>query len=359
MTVRLRFRKNLQRMLLTEFLDYCQISMTSAAELLDVGETTFKRWLNERATLPSDKFDLICEINQNLERYRNMIDEELVENWGQIKGGRSRVLKIQNMDQYLARIRNIKNKKRIESAYLIKTNRKIRNRLLINLLEEKIDLRYILATCLITDGSMEISGNSYRISYYTKDDVLRDFVKALLFRLSRFVPSETPTKKGVFTIRVNDNYLAKDLLKLSPSYKKNPSDNQSGSGYLKEVQPSLNFLRHTDEKTRIWCIRFAFSTDGSISISKSGTIELNLSCYNPKLAKQWLGLIKEQNINCYLGKNHSAWSGIDGVRIYDKRSLAHFANFGGFVPGVKISGKSKRYKGLQKNTLLKKALLGP
>ncbi len=224
------------------------------------------------------------------------------------------------------------------------------------LLKDNVDLNFILATCLLTDGSLTINQNSYRISYYTKDEVLKDFIKALLFTLSKFLPSETYSKKGVYAISVNDYSLANDLLKLSPSYKKNPQTKQNKEDYLREPQPSLKFIERTNEKTVKWCIRFAFSTDGCISVSKNNSVELNLSCYHPRLSLQWLAIFKRYGIIGHLSKRKDAWSGIRGVRVYDLNSLRTFAALGGFVPKVKITSKSKRYKGLEKNALLNRVI---
>ena len=54
-----------------------------------------------------------------------------------------------------------------------------------------------------------------------------------------------------------------------------------------------------------------------------------------------------------------SWSGIGGVRFYNKQSLKKFLQIGGFISGVKITRKSRVYAGIEKNTLLKICSVGP
>ena len=352
---RLSFLKGQQNKFLREFLNQNCISVSSAANFLRVGETTFKRWLNEENKLPENAFYEICQETPSLKIYEELIKRRLSNDWGRSKGGKSRIHGIKNLKVYLNNVRNIRNEMRLSEAASSKRSIKINDSILSKLLENNVDLKFVLATCLLTDGSLSKVGNSYRISYYTKDPTLRKFMKSLLCRLSSFIPSETLSNKGVYSIRVTDHDLSIELLRLSPSYKKNPANGQSGEDYMAEIQPSLRFMQKGNEQTIRWCIRFAFSTDGSISISKNKNAELNLACYNPKLASQWLTIFKNYNILGKIGKSKNSWSGISGVRVYDPISIKNFSELGGFVPYVKISSKSKRYKGLEKNTLLKKA----
>jgi len=353
---RLKFIKGQQRKFLKNFLKSNGLSGSSGAKFLGVGKTTFKQWIRERHTLPENVFFAICEKTPALKICKDKVVRKLPENWGQVKGGKSRIQKTQNLYKYLERVRSIKNKKRLIEAASFKKGVVVNNYALNKILKSNVNPYFILATCLLTDGSLTTDGNNYRICYYTKDVALRKFMKALLLKLSKFVPSETPTKEGVYAIRVSDNYLAKKLLKLSPSYKKNPQNGESKEKYLSKPQPSLKFLERAEKETAKWCIRFAFSADGSISISRSNTIELNLACYHPTLSLEWIKILKRYGIIGYLGKEKTSWSGIDGVRIYDVNSLKNFAELGGFIQKVRITNKSKRYKGLEKNTLLKKAI---
>ncbi len=354
--MRFQFARGQQEEFIKTFLKQERVSLTTAARFLSVGKTTLKRWLKEEVTLPETAFHTICVKMPDLRIYKKQIIKILPDNWGQIQGGRSRVIQIKNINEYLSSVRAAKNKKRLVAAQITKRKLKFSSQLLNNLIEDHVDLEALLATCLLTDGSLTRDGNSYRIGYYTKDQALRKFVKSLLFELSAFVPSEILTKKSVYAIRVSDYRLAQQLLRLSPSYKKTARNHQTIKSYLKERQPSLAFLKEADEKTMTWCIRLAFSAEGSISISQSNTIELNFACYHPKLAKEWLEIFKNYGLEGHIGREKKSWSGIDGVRVYSLASLKNFVGLGGFLPGVVVSNKSKRYKGLEKNEVLNKAV---
>jgi len=352
---RLKFVKGQQSKLLKKFIKTNNLSISSAAKLLGISKTNFKQWLREKYTLPENIFFAICKNTPKLKKYSNKIELNLKSNWGRIKGGKSRIKKIENVNLFYKNLRMIKNKKRLEKSLSNKKRFKVKNRILLSLLKDNVNLKYILATCLLTDGSLTKDGG-YRIGYYTNDPILKNFIYELLFVLSKFTPSIYRTIKGLYCIRVNDNYLAKELFRLSPSYKKAPQYYESKYEYLNKVQPSFKFLERADRKTMIWCIRFAFTADGCITISKNKTIELNFACYHPTLAKQWLDLIKTYGLSGHLGIDKSSWCEIDGVRIYDSKSIKNFNELGGFIPGVKVSNKSKRFKGLEKNTVLKIAI---
>jgi len=248
--------------------------------------------------------------------------------------------------------RRIKELKRFDEGKIFKKKFVFKDRLLKSLILQKVDMKFIAAICLLTDGSLSIEGNHYRIAYYTKDDVLKSFYYNMLVYLSNYIPSINEDKKHVFGVRVSDALLGKKLILLSPSYKKMPSKNQKAQDYLREIQPSLRFIENANENTRKWCIRFAFSTDGCISIPKKMNFELTLACYNSNLCKEWIEILKEYNITAHLGREKTSWSGVDGIRVFDKGSLMEFVNLGGFVPGVKVTNKSKYFKGIEKNKVL-------
>lgn len=358
MSYRLKFYRGQQRQLLLDFFRYRKLSISSAAKTFSVSKTTIKKWINEERTLPKEVFSYITKIDPKLRRYQNKIEKKLPENWGKIKGGRSRVKNIKDLNSYLWYVRNIKDRKRRLFALRLKQNYKHNNQILKLLITEKIDLYAILAACLLTDGSVSITGNNYRIEYYSKDIILKDFVKALLLTLSSFIPSEILTKEGVYAIRVSDYDLGKKLLGMSPSYKTSPNINQGKGEYLAENQPSLRFLQNATKNTIKWCVRFAFSCDGSISISKRGTPELALSCYHPTLSGEWMSILAQLNIATHFGKSKASWCGITSIRTSNKSNIKKFLDMGGFISGVKISSKSKRYKGFEKNRLLQIAV-GP
>ena len=60
-------------------------------------------------------------------------------------------------------------------------------------------------------------------------------------------------------------------------------------------------------------------------------------------------------MNGKIGKSKDSWSGIYGLRFYGAKSANKFLQMGGFVPSVKVTKNSKRYRGIEKNELLRLA----
>ncbi len=354
---RFKFRKGKQRELILSFMKAIKCSsQNELAEVLYIKRNTIKNWINETYTLPSEVYERIYSKWGGAKKFENDIKLRLYPNWGLKKGGRKRISKIKNLKDYYKKIREIKFLRRLEKNEKLKKRIKIKNKLVLSFIKEGIDLKCILATCLLNDGSLLGKRNSYRIAYYTKDETLKSIVYDLLLNESRYVPSISLDKgKGVYAIRVSDSELADSLLKLNPTYKKLPFKNQSKESYLKETQPSLDFLKYCNNKTRQWCIRFAFTADGSISLSKKGNFTLTLSCYHPTLCKQWIEILNLMNFKSTIIKRKSSWCKVSGVYVKNK-SIPLFYQIGGFIDGVKISKKSKEYKGIEKNKLLSNAV---
>ncbi len=335
-----------------------KLTSGSASKLLSASKTTFKQWVREEYTLPDQIFYKLCSLCPALSIYEKCVKKRLADNWGQIKGGKSRISKIENLEGLMAKIRKARKVKRFNMASSIKNGMKMENDILDNLLKDGVDLKSVLATCLLTDGSLYKEGNNYRISYYTKDEILRRFMNALLFKLSDFLPTEAFDKKGIYVIRVTDGNLTLKLLKLSPNYKKSPKKGQSKENYLNEIQPTLGFLNKCSSTTVKWCIRFAFTTDGCISIRKNGRAVLYLACYHPVVAQQWGDMLQKYGILSRIVKSRASWCGISGVIVYDLNSIKRFYEIGGFIDGVKVTNKSKIYRGMVKNTLLERFVRG-
>ncbi len=191
-------------------------------------------------------------------------------------------------------------------------------------------------------------GNCYRITFTSLDKVLIDFVQALIAKLSCFNPAISKGREGVRTVRISDKKLGEKLFALSPEYRTFPIN--------KNLQPTIKFLYGKNLKTKCWALRFAFTTDGCISLSNRGKPELNLACYNSNLSEEWLNFLGLFGINSHIAKCRKSGQGVSGVRIYDSKSIYAFYKLGGFIEGVKISKKSARYLGMQKNRLLEKVV---
>ena len=132
---------------------------------------------------------------------------------------------------------------------------------------------------------------------------------------------------------------------LSPEYRTFPLD--------ENFQPTINFLYNKNLRTKVWAARVAFTTDGCISLSKQGKPELNFACYNKYISEEWQKFLTQFEINGHVAKCKKSRQGVSGVRIYDSKSICAFYRLGGFIDRVKISKKSTRYTGIEKNKLLK------
>jgi hypothetical protein len=98
------------------------------------------------------------------------------------------------------------------------------------------------------------------------------------------------------------------------------------------------------------------STDGTVSIDfprNSIYPKLEFSCAHPDLLFQWQKLFKKVGLKSFIIRSKITWSGFRGFGIKELKSIRRFIEIGGFIVGVKITGKSKYYKGVTKNRLLK------
>lgn len=342
---RLKFLEGKQKELLEKVIQKEFDSQSAFAKFIGVKGTTVRDWLKEKNNIPKSTFDKITVVRPQYNHFSSFIEMELPWNWGRIKGGKSRIAKIDDLASYLERARSFIIFKRRQKP-TEKLN--IENCLLNQLITENVDLLSILAICIQTDGSLIKHGREYRISFSSSDEILINFVKAILVKLSEFNPCIYRGNKSGKNVAVSDLELGKKLLELSPEYRTFAMD--------KNRQPTINFLYEKNQQTKIWAIRFAFTTDGCITLPKNGKAEINLSCYNKCLSEEWVTFLKQFEIKGHVAKLKKAKEGVRGVRIYDSKSIYNFYELGGFVNGVKISRKSKKHVGLEKNALLKRVV---
>ena len=340
---RLLFRKGKQRQMLLFVQKKLKLSQRKISDSLKIKRRTYRSWLSEEITIPDNIFESLCILVPSLKEFEIFIKRKLPSNWGQKKGG-DKVAKSSDMIARMKKIHRYRNKKRIE----IKNKMKINKNHYVKYLEgKKINVLPLFAVCLLTDGYVSFKEN--RVEYSTKDPVLKDTIIYFLHKLSKYPPLVYYSKKNVFNIRLTDPKIISKLSKLTKAFKKSPANNQSTEDYLKEKQPSIKFIRNYDCKTIKECIRLAFTTDGSIS--NSGI--LLLSCSNPKLCREWKEILDENGIKVNVWKNITSWSGFLGVGTGNINKIKDFQSIGGFVPGVKVSLKSKYFVGWEKNKVLK------
>lgn len=342
---RLKFAKGKQREFLEAVIQNHFRTQVALSQFLGLHKHTIRGWIHERNNIPKSVFQKILGAYPLYKPFTEFIEQELPWNWSRVKGGNKRVAKLEDLSAYLRYVRSFI-PGRVENNKAAK--RAIQNSLLNELIDNNVDLLSILAICLQTDGSLLKQGNSYRLMFSSLDSVLINFIEALISKLSRFKPAITIGSKGVRDVRLSDKELGEKLLQLSPEYRTFPVD-ESG-------QPTTKFLFNKNIQTKIWAIRFAFTTDGSISLSKNNKPELNFACYNKNISEEWQRFLVPFGISGHVAKCKKSKQGVSGVRIYDFKSIYNFYKLGGFIEGVKISKKSTRYTGMEKNELLRRVV---
>lgn len=340
---RLRFQRGKQREFLEAVIQNHFGTQAALARFLEVHKHTVKGWLHEENNMPKSAFQKIITFYPVQKHFEIFIEEELPWNWGWIKGG---VVTGSKSDIYkrLAHARSF-----IKGACVRRLKKEdVPNLIVDQMLRENVDLKSILAVCLLTDGSLSVEGRTHRISVFSKDPVIVDFSRALFLRLSKFEPGVYAEPRGVTIVRMTDNDLARELQKLSPEFRTFPPEGRP--------QPTIAFLKTANEQTKRWAIKVALTLDGSISLSKYDKPELTLTCYNKASCEEWQELFTEFGIIGNVCYSKRSRQGAVGVRTFNYLSIYNFYKMGGFMNGVKISTKSTRFDGLEKNHLLRQVI---
>jgi hypothetical protein len=344
---RLKFQKGKQKEFLEKVLENFD-SQRELAQFLGIAHTTLRDWVKEKNNISKSKFYFVLESFPKYNIYKRFVEEELDWNWGWIKGGHACIAKRENLHDYLKYVRSFtRNKEQVPKSSVIS----IENNLLETLKHEDVDLLSILAVCTLTDGCLQKHGNSYRISFSSSDQVLINFIQALFFELSEYLPSTYGPSKGAYDTRVTDNKLGKRLLQLSPEYKTFASN--------PEKQPTISFLKNKNIQTKIWAMRFAFTADGCVFLPKNfkkSKPGLFFACCNKSVCVEWKDFLATLDIFGRVVDCKRYRENVSGVRIYMHQSIINFQELGGFVDKVKISRKSKYYCGLTKNAILAKVI---
>ena len=212
-------------------------------------------------------------------------------------------------------------------------------------------LSKLLAIFLLTDGYMKKGGG---IMLICTDDVLQNYFLTLIKESYGLTPTVNAyMRKGKETI-VHSKAIASKLLELSPSYKTCPW-NINPKTYFQGPQPSLSFLETEEIDVLKEVIRIAMSTDGTVSAEFPRNMvypKLEFSCAHPILIKEWQKIFAQIGIKTFLQRSNITWSKVKSLGIKELKSVRRFIEIGGFVDGVKITGKSRYYAGIVKNDLL-------
>lgn len=350
--MRLEFNKGKQREFLLLLKSELKFSQRRLAKEIGVSRRCLRNWINEERLLPNRVFELATEIYPKIREFKHEIKEIHSANWGSQKGGKKRFKQLLESGEFPLHHRKMitqnRQKSSMEYLGLPETSnffRKIKDR--------GVPTLPLLASLLLTDGYLQ---RSKEVGFTSKSITLTNIFIDLIKDNSKKTPLLRKRENGMFEPYIFDPSLASSLLSLSPSYTTYPK-NQSRGEYLSRPQPTIDFLSGCDSETKILCTRLAMSSDGYITVykdKKSARVYgyIGLSCAHPSLVGEWKRIFEEFSIDMKVTRKSSYWSGIAGLRTGNKKALRIFQNFGGFVNDVKVSRKSPRLAGVEKNTVL-------
>jgi hypothetical protein len=206
----------------------------------------------------------------------------------------------------------------------------------------------ILVGLLLTDGW--ITRNKNTIGFSGKSEELHKIFKEKMnkiFGIKKF--RKVVDKFGIVSTIVDNKEIKSELTKIIPIFRRK----QFKDGKFPNCRiPEFFFKLRKHELTEI--MKVMFSADGCVSIGvwwnpkeKAWKLKrrIQISSSHPIIRKQLAKLLKEKfNINAKIRWN--------GVVIENKSDIKKFWKEIRFVDGVKISGKSKNWKGFEKNQIL-------
>jgi hypothetical protein len=215
----------------------------------------------------------------------------------------------------------------------------------------------ILVGLLLTDGSVSKNGSSWTIEFINKSEELHKLFRTQVSKIF-----------GTHSIReINDhrspeikrsllksNSVARTLLQVIPTFR--TKRNNDGS-FPASCIPSFVFSLSKDEIAKV--LQVIFSTDGCVSIwptwnkrKKLWEVKklIKISCKHPIIRGQIVTLLKKLGFEPTLREIN------DEIVLFKKRDIIKFDKEIRFVDGVKISKKSKNWKGFEKNQIVSLAI---
>lgn len=210
----------------------------------------------------------------------------------------------------------------------------------------------VLVGMLLTDGCV---ASSKFLIFHNKSEVMHKLFQRQVTKIfGRVHFTERVEKNGTKRTQVTSRKIVKKLLTLCKieTFRRKQFEN----GEFPEVRlPS--FIKKLSRDMRLKILQIIFSADGSVSVSvrwhkrnKNWEIRrrVELSCKHPQLRKDFLELIKSVGLSPRISGNN--------ITIEKKEDILKFAKEIRFIPGVKIGGDSKFWKGFEKNQILDLAI---
>lgn len=209
----------------------------------------------------------------------------------------------------------------------------------------------VLIGLLLTDGCVTWNGDGqWIISFANKSEELLTIFKdkiRKLFGITKF--SEWVDEDDIKSVTIRNKKIFSILTSIVPSFRTQPFENGE---FPPSKLPNFFFTLSKPELSEI--LKVMFSADGCVSLGvwwndkeKSWKLKkrVQLSSWHPTIKKQVFQILKEK----FSIQSKVRWN---GVVIENKDDIVKFRQWIGFVNGVKISGKSKNWKGFEKNQVL-------
>ena len=231
----------------------------------------------------------------------------------------------------------------------------------------------LLAIIVLSDGTISKKGRylcSIKLETLPSNECQHDLFYELCKKIYRKKPNRLYYKnngKRMLCSRLFGKKYILELFRMSPTYQTTPGPKFSNIEFLRLKQPSLSFLFNDSKKLKIIALRIWFDFDGSIvplfklkekKDNKNGKeyryfqvqfeCEIHISETNPNLAKELVTFCSKIGLKANLVKSKRKWSNIEGIRISNLESIKRFIDLGGPITDVRISSKSKRFKGITK-----------
>jgi len=213
---------------------------------------------------------------------------------------------------------------------------------------ERLEDLGILVGFLLTDGC--VSGERF-IVFHNKSEVMHELFREQVSKIFGTVHfTERRENNGTIRTQISNKTIVKKLMKICNI--KTFRRKQFKNGEFPPVKLPT-FFKNLPRSSILKVLQVIFSADGSISLSvrwhkNNNNWEIRrrieLACKHPKLRNEFFKLIK--------GVGFSPRISGENITLERKDDILKFAKEIRFVPGVKVGGDSKIWKGFEKNKVL-------
>jgi len=199
---------------------------------------------------------------------------------------------------------------------------------------------------LLADGGIVERKRTYKIYLTNNSEILQEIFKMSarkIFKIKHFIRDDS---RGTPQVIFHSKNAARELFKLSPSYRTLKHANGSfPPAKLTQTVFKIPLKRQKE------LLQLLFSLEGSISVTFQKRKEktqilprIKLACKHPTLQKQFFMWLQRLGFQPTREK--------EGIYLRKLTDIKKFAKEIGFVKGVKIGGKAKFFEGVEKNKLL-------